>query len=402
MKITTMKKIWQKNEHDTVNKIVQKYTTGDDYLLDMQLLPYDIKASLAHWKMLHKIWVLSPKELEQLEEWLTELLIKLEKGEFIIDVSQEDGHTAIEYFLTEHYWEVGKKIHTGRSRNDQILVTQRLFTLDKIGSISQKSDKLVNVINNFQKEYWDTPMPGYTHTRKAMPTKISTWIWMYSDALDDTKILIQWAKKINNQNPLGSAAWYGDAWFGIDRDFTTQLLGFSKVQENPIYCWYSRWKFEYIVLQALSHLMLDMWKLANELVYFSSTEFNFFTLPDEFKTGSSIMPQKKNWDIMELVRWNTNLFLWYEFQVREIYKMLFMWYNRDFQLTKEPYLKAVKLVEDTVDTMTEVIGNLWVNTQQLEQSMTPELFATQKAYELVKNGMSFRDAYIQVGKEYLE
>jgi len=213
-------------------------------------------------------------------------------------------------------------------------------------------------------------MPWYTHTQKAMPTTVWEWLGMYVDSLCDIKVLLESVKQINNQNPLWSAAWYGDGSFWIDREYTTELLGFSKTQVNPIYCWYSRGKFEYMTLQVLSHIMLDIWKLANELVYFSSSEFNFFTLPDSFKTGSSIMPQKKNWDIMELVRWNTNLYLWYEFQIREIYKMLFMWYNRDFQLTKEPYLKAVKLVEDTLDVIIEIISNIWVNTGQLEVSMT--------------------------------
>lgn len=396
-----MKKIWQKKETNTTSKIVEQYTIGNDYILDIQLLPYDIKASLAHGKMLYKIWVLAHDELWQLETWLDELWQKIEEWNFKIDISQEDGHTAIEAYLTENYWEIGKKIHTGRSRNDQILVSQRLFSLDKLDIISDKIDLFLDSIQSFQQQVWNISMPGYTHTQKAMPTDVVTWIWMYVDALNDTKILIEWAKKINNQNPLWSAAWYGDAWFGIDRDYTSKLLWFSKTQENSIYCWYSRWKFEYITLQALSHVMLDLWKLANELVYFSSSEFDFFTLPDEFKTGSSIMPQKKNWDILELVRGNTNLFLWYEFQIREIYKMLFMGYNRDFQLTKEPYLKWVRLVEDTLDVMIEIILHLWVNAEALSNSMTSELYATQQAYDLVKNGMSFRDAYIKVGKKYL-
>jgi argininosuccinate lyase len=219
--------------------------------------------------------------------------------------------------------------------------------------------------------------------------------------LNDTKIFVEAAKKINNQNPLGSAAGYWDAWFWLDREYTTKLLWFAKVQNNSIYCAYSRWKFEYMTLQALSHVMLDLWKMANELLYFSSSEFDFFTLPEWFKTGSSIMPQKKNRDVIELVRGNTNIFLWYEFQIREVYKMLFIWYNRDFQLTKEPYIKAIDLLSDTLDVMTLVIDNLWVNTEKLEQAMTPELYATQEAYKLVKNGMSFREAYLEVWKKYV-
>ncbi len=396
-----MKKIWQKNKTQNIHEIIEKYTVGNDNILDIELLEYDIKATLAHGKMLYKIWILDSKELKHLELWLAELLKKLESWEFTIDISQEDGHTAIESFLTENYWEIWKKIHTGRSRNDQILVTMRLYTLDMISKIESKIDILIGNLEKKKQEIGDTNMPWYTHTQKAMPSKVWWWLWMYSDSLNDTKILLDSAKEINNQNPLWSAAGYWAVWLWLDRDFTTNLLWFEKVQENPLYCWYSRWKFEYITLQTLSHIMIDLWKMANELVYFSSSEFNFFTLPDSFKTGSSIMPQKKNWDIMELVRWNTNLFLWYEFQIREIYKMLFTWYNRDFQLTKEPYLKWIKLVQDTLDVMILVIQNVWVNEDILNKSMTPELYATEEAYKLVKNWMNFRDAYKKVGKEYV-
>ena len=221
------------------------------------------------------------------------------------------------------------------------------------------------------------------------------------DALQDDMVLLQAAKQVNDQNPLWSAAGFWDAWLWLDREMTTKMMGFNKTQKNPIYCAYSRWKFEHIILQALSQIMMDLWKFANDLVYFSASEFNFFSLPDDFKTGSSIMRQKKNWDIMELVRWNTNLYLWYEFQVREIFKMLLSWYNRDFQLTKEPYLRAMQLAEDTIDICALVIENLWANTKDLENACTQELYATEQAYDLVKNGMSFRDAYKRIGEKYL-
>lgn len=396
-----MKKIWQKQDNSSYSKIIEQYTTWNDYLLDIQLFPYDIKASKAHAQMLYKIGVLSSEELSLLTQWLDAILQWLSEKKFHIDISQEDWHTAIETFLTENYGEVGKKIHTWRSRNDQILVTMRLFTLDTLKIIEKKIEDLIDVLKQKIIDVWTQEMPGYTHTQKAMPTTVWVWLGMYQDAMQDTLSILRVVYDINNQNPLWSAAWYGDAWFWLERDYTTQLLWFSRTQDNPIYCGYSRWKFEYIVLQTLSHVMLDLWKLANELVYFSSSEFNFFTLPDSFKTGSSIMPQKKNWDIMELVRGNANLFLWYEFQLREIYKMLFMGYNRDFQLTKEPYLKWAKLVQDTLDVMILTIWEISINKEALDDAMTKELYATEEAYRLVKEGMSFRDAYIEVGKKYV-
>lgn len=395
-----MKKIWQKWGEQEISPIIEKYTVGNDYLLDMQLIPYDIQASKAHASMLENIGIISKDELQKLQIWLEEILNKYQLWEFSIDISQEDCHTAIETYLTEHYWDVGKKVHTWRSRNDQILVTLRLFSLDMLGKISKQIEVLMDIFDTKIKEIGETPMPGYTHTQRAMPTTVGLWLWSYKDALRDTLILIEATKKINNQNPLGSAAWYGDAWLWLKREITTEILGFEKTQENPIYCASSRGKFEYIVLQALSHIMMDLGKLANELVYFSSSEFDFFILPDSFKTGSSIMPQKKNWDIMELVRGNTNLYLGYEFQIREIYKMLFMWYNRDLQLTKEPYLKWIQLVQDTLDVMMLTVSHLWVNNKKLQKAMADELYATEEAYKLVKEGMSFRDAYKKVGKKY--
>lgn len=396
-----MKKIWQKNSKQSVNEVIEAYTVGNDYILDVELLPYDIQASLAHAKMLHKIWVLKKSELKDIWSGLNKLQELVEKWDFQIDISQEDGHTAIEYFLTQNYGKVWKKIHTGRSRNDQILVTMRLYSIDMVNRIEEKIDRIIQVLENKIEITWNVPMPWYTHTQKAMPTTVWLWLGMYIDALIDTKILIEAGRKINNQNPLWSAAGYWDAWFWLDIEYTTELLWLEKTQRNPMYCAYSRGKFEYIILQALSHIMLDIWKMANELVSFSASEFDFFTLPDSFKTWSSIMPQKKNWDIVELIRGNTNIFLWYEFQLREVYKMLFMGYNRDFQLTKEPYMKGIELVENTLDVMTLVIENLWINTDNLERAMTPELFATEEAYRLVKEGLSFRDAYTKIWEKYM-
>jgi argininosuccinate lyase len=291
----------------------------------MELIPYDIKWSKAHVKMLHKIWILDNNEKETLLKWLDEILNLWERWEFEIQKSQEDGHTAIEEYLTKNFWEVWKKIHTARSRNDQILVTTRLFTKEKIEEIIFIIEQLINSFAEKIKEVWNIKMPGYTHMQRAMPSSVWMWLESFKNSLEDDLIFIKSAFKIINQNPLWSVAWFGEDVFWIDREFTTKELWFEKTQKNPMYCAYSRWKFENIVLQSLSQVMMDLWKFANDIVLFTTKEFDFFSLPDDFKTGSSVMPQKKNYDVMELVRWNTNSFLAYEYQIKEIFKNLMSW-----------------------------------------------------------------------------
>ena len=396
-----MKKIWQKESMWEINWLIEDYTVGIDYKLDLELIPYDILWSKAHVKMLNKIWILSDDEKDTLITWLDEILDESKKWKFEILKSQEDWHAAIESYLTEKYPKIGGKIHTWRSRNDQILVTTRLYTLDKITEIIKLIETLVNSFENKIKEIWDINMPGYTHMQKAMPSTVWMWLWSIKDWLKDDLIFIGAAKQINDQNPLWSVAWFWEDVFNLDREFTTQELWMDKVQENPMDCAYSRWKFESIILQSLSQLMIDLWKFANDLVLFSTKEFDYFNLSDDFKTWSSVMPQKKNWDVMELVRWNSNLFLWYEFQIKEIFKNLMSWYNRDFQLTKEPYLKWIKLTIDTIKICNLVVDNLWANKQKLEDACSEELYATKEAYELVKWWMSFRDAYKMVWEKYV-
>ncbi len=396
-----MKKIWQKDS-STLNNLVEDYTVWIDYLLDLQLIPYDIIWSKGHAKMLNKIWILKQEELDILLKWLDEILDLWNKKQFSIKKSEEDWHTAIENFLTEKYWEVWKKIHTWRSRNDQILVTMRLFTLKQLDIIENLVEELINNFDKKIKDVWNTIMPGYTHMQRAMPSSVWMWLDSFKSSMKDNLILIKATKEINNQNPLWSVAWYWESTFNLDREYTTKELWFKKVQSNPMYCWYSRWKFENIVLKSLSEIMMDLWKMANDLLIFTTKEFDFFDLPEWFKTGSSAMPQKKNWDIMEIIRWNTGIFLGYQIQIQEVIKNLPSWYNRDFQLIKEPYLKAIKLIKDTLQIASLSIDNLEVKKENLENACTDEIYATDKAYKLVRQGMSFRDAYKEVGREYLQ
>lgn len=399
-----MKKLWDKKgakkSNNKISQIIEDYTVGIDYLLDLELLPYDIAGTMAHAKMLHKIKILNKKELDTLLAGLSKILALYKKGEFKIDKSQEDGHTAIEAFLTEHYGEVGKKVHTGRSRNDQALVMIRLFSKEKLLEIKKEVESLIKELEKQIKKQGKIKMPGYTHTQRAMPSTVGMWLGSFHDSLKDDLILIEATIKVIDQNPLGSAAGYGENILGLDRKFTTGVLGFKKVQENPMYCAMSRGKFENIILQAISNVMFDISKISNDLILFTTKEFDFFTLPDSFKTGSSIMPQKKNYDVLELVRGSVAVFNGYQHQIENIIKNLFSGYNRDFQLTKEPYVKGMKLAMDTIEVIILVVKNLEAKKTNLEDACSAELYATDEALKLVKAGKSFREAYQEVKEKY--
>ena len=396
-----MKKIWDKRAGIKTNQAVENYTVGVDYLLDLELLPYDIKGTMTHVKMLYKIKILNSKELSILLKGLNRILSLWKKGKFKINKKQEDGHTAIKAYLTEHYGEVGKKVHTGRSRNDQALVMIRLFSKDKLSEIEKRAVNLIKTLEQQIKKQGKIKMPGYTHMQRAMPSSVSMWLGSYLDSLKDDLILLEAVSKIIDQNPLGSAAGYGENILGLDRKFTGKVLGFKRVQNNPMYCALSRGKFENIVLQAVGSVMFDIGKISNDLLLFTTKEFDFFTLPDSFKTGSSIMPQKKNYDILELVRGNVAVFNGYQHQIENVIKNLPAGYNRDFQLTKEPYIKGVKLAIDTIEVITLVIKNLEAKKKNLENACTPELYATDEALKLVKKGKSFREAYQEVKEKYV-
>ena len=395
-----MKKIWDRKSGVKVNEKVEDYTVGIDYILDLELLPYDIKGTIAHAKMLHKIKILTAKELATLQKGLNEILVLCQKGKFKIDKSQEDGCTAIEMYLTEKYGDVGKKVHTGRSRNDQALTMTRLHSKEKLLSIKNEIEKLIEIINKKITQIGKIKMPGYTHMQRAMPSSVGMWLGSFRDSLKDDLLLINAMVKIVDQNPLGSAAGYGENILGLDRKFTTREMGFARIQENSIYCGMSRGKFENMILQTLSNVMFDLGKISSDLLLFTTREFGFFNLPDSFKTGSSIMPQKKNYDVLELVRGNVGIFNGYRDQIENVVKNLPSGYNRDFQLTKEPYLKGIKLAEDTIGISALIVANLEANKEKLEAACTKELYATDEAYKLVKAGKSFREAYQEVKENF--
>lgn len=388
------KKLWQTSSF--INPIVEKFTVGDDYVLDTRLISYDIIGSLAHAKMLESIGVISSRELLDLEKGLNEILVLSNKWEFQILKNQEDCHTAIEQYLTEHYGEVGKKIHTGRSRNDQVLTMLRLFMKDLHIDFVQEIEKLVLQLSNKASEFNNQKMPGYTHAQRAMPTTVGKWIDSYAAAIRDQLSIFSSIWNILDQSPLGSAAGFGIDSFPNNRSMTSELMGFWKIQENPLYCGISRGLFEYNFLSTLSWIIMLIGRMNNDFLLFTMQEFRFMSLPETMTTGSSIMPQKRNYDLCELMRGNIPMYLWQSDQLRNIYIHLMSGYQRDLQLTKKIFIDATDLAKNIIEIFSEIINNLQIHTEILDSAMTDELYATERVYELVRWGMSFRDAYLEV------
>ena len=392
---SVMSKLWDKGR--TLNKAIESFTVGNDPTLDMVLVSYDCKASKAHARMLEKMGYLNQSEVERLTETLDKIAENHRKGKFKIDVSQEDCHTAIEEYLVKELGEIGKKMHTARSRNDQVLTALRLYYKDELTVIKTLIIALKDRLVHFANENIDIEFPGYTHMQKAMPSSIAMWANAYADSMSDDIKQIDMVHSLVNQSPLGSAAGYGIP-IVIDREMTTKELGFSKVQENPIYCQLSRGKFELCLLQAFSQVLLTVNRIATDLILFSMAEFGYFTLPQEFCTGSSIMPQKKNPDVLELLRGSYHILIGYESQVKTLTSNLISGYNRDIQLSKEPVMRSIQLVKDCLSNTETVINGLKVDDKKCKVAMTNDLYATKKVYELVENGMPFRDAYEKIVK----
>jgi len=393
-------KIWEKG-YD-LNKEIEKFTVGNDYLTDLKLVKYDCLASIAHAKMLNKIGVLTKEELEKLIKELNEIIALHYKGKFKIKLGDEDCHTAIENYLIEKCGEVGKKIHTARSRNDQVLTAIRLYEKSELLKIKKLLDEFKEALDNLIDKQGEIKIPGYTHMQKAMPTSIKTWLGCFVDSTEDNIKLLESTLELIDQSPLGSAAGFGVPVFDIDKKMTAELMGFSKVMENPIYAQMSRGKFESTILHFLTQVMFDLNKLATDLITFSMKEFGFVSLPVKFCTGSSIMPQKKNPDVLELVRAKYHIVLGEEFKVKSMICSLISGFHRDFQLTKEPVFNSIETTKDCLKIMCLVVSGIGINKENCKKAMTKELFATEETYKLVKEGMPFREAYKEIGKKYSE
>ena len=391
-----MAKLWQKNY--SLDKEIEKFTVGNDFVLDKNLIKHDVYGSIAHAAMLNKIGILDEDELKKLKKALTEILNLSKNNQFDISQEDEDVHTAIENCLVKKLGDLGKKIHTARSRNDQVLVDLRLYSKEKILQISLALIDLLSSLIEFAQKNKDIPMPGYTHTRKAMPSSVGLLFGAYAESLLDNSKILKLAYNLNDQNPLGSATGYGIN-LDIDRELTTRLLGFKKVQNNALYVQNSRGKIESVIVFSLSKIMEDICRISNDFTLFSTEEFGYFTLPDEFTTGSSLMPHKKNPDVLELLRAKESVVESNLFQINSIVAKLPSGYNRDLQLTKEPLIESFETTLSCINILKLVIKGLKANKENCTKSFTKDLFATDDVMALVKKGHPLREAYKEVAKD---
>jgi argininosuccinate lyase len=394
-----MAKLWQKGYN--LNKQIEDFTVGDDFLLDEVLVKYDCIASKAHAAMLCKIGILSKKELESLKKGLDEIMKLDAENKFVIKKEDEDCHTAIENYLTENCGEAGKKIHTARSRNDQVLTATRLYSKDELEKTKALVLKLIKTLEKVAAANKDALMPGYTHMQKAMPSSVHLWLSSFSEALKDDLKLLETAFELNDQSPLGSCAGYGTN-ISVDKEMTAKLLGFKKVQENSLYVQNSRGKIEAANVFALSNVMNDLAKLAGDILLFSTSEFGFMSLSAELCTGSSVMPQKKNLDVMELVRAKASSVSAKQIEIGMMIAKLPSGYNRDLQLTKKPLMESFEITQSCLKMMDLCISNLIINKENMKAACTQEIYAADEANKLVMKGMAFREAYKKIGAKLSE
>jgi len=391
-----VKKLWQVDT--PLHPLVQQYTAGDDVIHDQVLLPYDIQGTKAHAKMLLKKGIFKQAEYNELVAALDNLIVLWQDGKFVITPEQEDAHTAIEQYLTEQLGDIGKKVHTGRSRNDQATVMVRLYLAEQVTHVIEQLNTVVTAFEAVASHRNDD-MPGYTHMQKAMPTTVKVWLKSYADALRDANFGMEATAKLIDQNPLGSASGFGIANFDNDRQLTAKELGFGSVQDNPQYVGLSRGLFEYSFLQSLSYIMLIVSRFASDMMLFTTQEFNYFSLPNEYTTGSSIMPHKRNYDLFEIMRANTATVLADQQHISGTYTKLMSGYNRDLQTIKASLMRSTGIVNATLELLAEVVPKIQVNKTQLADAMTDDLYVTEQVYELVKSGMPFREAYLEIKKQ---
>ena len=389
-----MAKLWQKNY--TLDSMMEHFTVRNDYIYDEELVVSDAIGSAAHAKGLNKIGILSDEECRKLLAGLDRIVQLRQSDSFPITVSDEDCHTAIEGFLTNELGDTGKKIHTGRSRNDQVQTALRIYMREAALKLSSASLGLSASIIKLAEQNKDVPMPGRTHMQIAMPSSVALWALSFAEEiLEETGMLLSLYDVID-QSPLGSAASYG-VTLPLDREYTASLMGFRKVQNNVLYANNSRGKFEAFFLDHAEYIALTISKLAQDLMLFTLPEFGYFSLPRELCTGSSIMPQKKNPDGLELARSRTSLIGSCSMRVKSIIRALPSGYNRDFQDTKEPFIEGFRSALELVMITDEMIQGLEVHPDNLIAACTPELYATDRVMEKVLSGGNFRDSYKDVG-----
>ena len=391
-----MTKLWEKRTQ--VNAKIEAFTIGLDREMDVFLAKYDVLGSMAHIRMLESVGLLQADELGSLLKELKNIYKIADSGNFSIEKGVEDVHSQVEMLLTGKLGDMGKKIHSGRSRNDQVLLDLKLFTRAEIEKIVSSVSDLFDVLISQSNRYKDVLLPGYTHLQVAMPSSFGLWFGAYAESLADDLQLLLSAWKITNRNPLGSAAGYGSS-FPLDRQFTTDLLGFDSMNYNVVYAQMGRGKMERTVANALASVAATVAKLAFDACMFTSQNFGFIRLPDEFTTGSSIMPHKKNPDVFELTRAKCNKIQSLPQQIMMITNNLPSGYFRDLQIIKEVFIPSFAELTDCLEMTALMMAQVEINTDILKDSRYDFLFSVEEVNRLTLSGVPFRDAYKQVGLE---
>ncbi len=388
--------LWNKGKEAT--QIVEDFTVGNDRILDMRLAKYDVQGSMAHIKMLESIGLLSADELEKLTEGLQQILRKIENGDFRLEDSVEDIHSQVELLLTRRLGEIGKKIHSGRSRNDQVLVDIKLFLKDEILKVKDRVLLLFDILQKLGEKYKEVLLPGYTHGQVAMPSSFGMWFGAYAESLADDMYMLHGAYNVADQNPLGSAAGYGSS-FPLDREMTTRLLGFGSMEFNSVAAQLSRGRTERAVASAIGAVALTLNKFAADCCMYMCPNYGFISFPDELTTGSSIMPHKKNPDVWEIMRGNCNRIMSAEYEISMLCSNMPHGYHRDFQLLKDILFPKLELMHKCLEMTCYMLDNIRINENILKNHIYDYLFTVEEVNRRVLAGTPFRDAYKAVGIE---
>lgn len=389
-------KLWNKGY--TIENAVEKFTVGNDRVLDLALAKYDVLGSIAHAKMLHQIGILEAAELTGLEEELQQVLASIEAGEFVIEEGFEDVHSKVEYLLTEKLGDAGKKIHTGRSRNDQVLVDLHLYMKAELSQIKQLIKVLFEQLIQLSDAHKAAILPGYTHLQVAMPSSFGLWFGAYAESLVDDLYFLNAAYQVVDQNPLGSAAGYGSS-MPLNRTLTTELLNFADLKYNVVAAQMSRGKAEKSVSFAMSSVAGTLAKFAMDVCLYMNQNFGFIGFPKELTTGSSIMPHKKNPDVFELVRAKCNKIQSLPNELILITNNLPSGYHRDFQLLKEAFMPAIESLKGCLEITAFMLQHIQIKTGFMDDAKYDYLYSVELVNKLVLSGMSFREAYVQVGQQ---
>lgn len=392
-------KLW--NKEDSLDKKIENFTVGKDRLYDVYLAKYDVIASIAHAKMLKKVNILTSIEYKKIEYELNKILEQINSKDIVIEKEFEDIHSKIENMLIEKLGSIGKKIHTGRSRNDQVLVATQLYLKNEINEIKKYCINLFNTFIQMAEENKNNFLPGYTHLQVAMPSSFGLWFSSYAESLIDDMLYLKTAYKINDQNPLGSAAGYGSS-FNLDRDFTTSELGFSELKYNVISSQMNRGKVEKSVAIAISAIASTLSKISSDICLYMSQEFNFISFPDEITTGSSIMPHKKNPDVFELIRGKCNSLHSVVTDFNNMSINLNSGYHRDLQLFKQKIIDSITEIKNCLEIVDFTIKKIIVRKNILDDEKYKYVYSVENLNKLVNEGVSFRDAYMKISKEIKE